>query len=428
MDLRSTELLEHFIGFFESPWWKRLWTVQEHALARCVVFQYGKHILSGEVVLQLTKHLYIHLATCCTNIYDSDSGAYTSLSTCFIMLQALEHVQTTRDFRGFFYWVFSFSSREVTDPRDKIYGLLALATGDEVGLIEPDYTCSIQEVFYATAIASIERNKNLDIFSCLFGKRGTQLPSFVPDLGNELEIERYLKRLKALPLFSTSGDTIARLELISIGKLVMIGIIFDKISDTGMLADYCDSNAEFLNETRFLFNNGKLAESLYQHTGEQRESAYWTTLCGGIETHDEDGFRYDCRVRDMTDLSKFQKWEAWLKTPPPIDSSLFTTEIGYINLAFRSVTAGRRPIVTEKGYIGFAPEQCKTGDVVAVLAGGKVPYILRPEPNLDPSGKEGDPRQCYSILGDAYIHGIMDGEAVKELREKGGEMEEIILV
>jgi hypothetical protein len=44
------------------------------------------------------------------------------------------------------------------------------------------------------------------------------------------------------------------------------------------------------------------------------------------------------------------------------------------------------------------------GDRIALLEGGNVPYILRPK-----IGKENE----YELIDDAYVHGIMDGEAWK---------------
>jgi hypothetical protein len=57
---------------------------------------------------------------------------------------------------------------------------------------------------------------------------------------------------------------------------------------------------------------------------------------------------------------------------------------------------------TAKGYLGLGPEILKAGDIVAVIFGAKVPFILRPE---------GD---HYLLVGDCYVHGVMQGEAVEE--------------
>jgi hypothetical protein len=161
-----------------------------------------------------------------------------------------------------------------------------------------------------------------------------------------------------------------------------------------------------------------LPTSLYLHTGEPGERVIRLTLSAGMDTDFENKRKFVSvlRTNDLTDLSKFEKWEAWLKTPSPQNRDLFTGEAVIAHSQYSQNTSGRRLILTAKGYIGFAPEQCKVGDLVAVLAGGKAPYVLRLENSLEQEVS----RKCYSILGDAYIHGVMDGEFVKELGVKGG--------
>jgi hypothetical protein len=61
---------------------------------------------------------------------------------------------------------------------------------------------------------------------------------------------------------------------------------------------------------------------------------------------------------------------------------------------------------TEGGRIGPVPINTRKGDVVALFTGGRVPIILRPE-----TGKH------YTVVGDAYVHGIMNGEAMRDLSE-----------
>jgi hypothetical protein len=50
--------------------------------------------------------------------------------------------------------------------------------------------------------------------------------------------------------------------------------------------------------------------------------------------------------------------------------------------------------------MGLIPAHAQEGDVVAVLTGGHVPIILRPRDGY------------YTVVGDAYVQGIMDGEAM----------------
>jgi hypothetical protein len=62
---------------------------------------------------------------------------------------------------------------------------------------------------------------------------------------------------------------------------------------------------------------------------------------------------------------------------------------------------GWNVFVTEKGYLGLGPQHLQAGDVVSLIPGVEVPIVLRP-------GENGR----YQLVGEAYLHGIMDGEAL----------------
>ncbi|KAG8526627.1 uncharacterized protein KY384_008828 [Bacidia gigantensis] len=78
-------------------------------------------------------------------------------------------------------------------------------------------------------------------------------------------------------------------------------------------------------------------------------------------------------------------------------------------LAFRldvnSGSVGRKLFRTDKDYIGAGPMEAREGDCVYILAGGSVPYILRPVESATRLGS-------FRYVGTSYVHGIMDGEAV----------------
>jgi predicted glycosyl hydrolase (DUF1957 family) len=64
--------------------------------------------------------------------------------------------------------------------------------------------------------------------------------------------------------------------------------------------------------------------------------------------------------------------------------------------------------------MGLAAPLAREGDVVVVLYGGNVPYVLRS--TQSPSNDE----QLWELVGEAYVHGIMEGEALSrtELHEQ----------
>ena len=66
--------------------------------------------------------------------------------------------------------------------------------------------------------------------------------------------------------------------------------------------------------------------------------------------------------------------------------------------------------MTSKGYFALAPAQTEAGDLICFLLGGSAPIVVRSRVGF------------YTVIGECYIHRMMDGEAMevhssKELRE-----------
>ena len=63
----------------------------------------------------------------------------------------------------------------------------------------------------------------------------------------------------------------------------------------------------------------------------------------------------------------------------------------------------RRFAVTEKGYLALVPHCAQLGDRIALFLGAPVPFLLRPT---------ADSTTKMQLVGDTYVHGIMDGEGM----------------
>lgn len=70
----------------------------------------------------------------------------------------------------------------------------------------------------------------------------------------------------------------------------------------------------------------------------------------------------------------------------------------------RNVLARRRFFSTHRGFIGVGPAGTRVGDRVCIFSRGKVCYVVR-------KGSNGD--NSSVLMGDAYLHGFMTGEAAK---------------
>ena len=90
--------------------------------------------------------------------------------------------------------------------------------------------------------------------------------------------------------------------------------------------------------------------------------------------------------------------------------------INNLPAGFEKYTLGRRLAVTKRGYIGLVPKETKMGDHVSVLFGSEVPIILRKRQS---SG--------FEVVGETYIHGIMEEEVIEKWKSGWVESGDITL-
>ncbi|KAK4506857.1 hypothetical protein PRZ48_000590 [Zasmidium cellare] len=80
-----------------------------------------------------------------------------------------------------------------------------------------------------------------------------------------------------------------------------------------------------------------------------------------------------------------------------------------------NAVAGRVAVITSSStttYVGLAPVGTEIGDHICILRTCSVPYVLRPLEN----GR-------YRLVGDCYIHGVMEGELLESLEFRTIEIE-----
>ena len=71
-------------------------------------------------------------------------------------------------------------------------------------------------------------------------------------------------------------------------------------------------------------------------------------------------------------------------------------------IAFQITSPGRKAFFTQGGRTGLGPDVAEVGDGVYIVQGANVPMILREAGNGQ-----------YRIVGQAYVYGVMDGEAME---------------
>ena len=431
MTLESPELIDYVSGFFLQPWWLRVWTVQEFALAKRVRFMCGSRVLLDSTLIAFDKNLARHGHTCCIG-HKLDIAGISSRKSIISGMNRLESLVTIREQLGtrhFLGIIAAFRNRESTDPRDRIYGMLGLAEESFMRRIPPDYTLSVEEVFERAAVAFIEQSKGLEILSHVYGGYDSGLPSFVPDWEAPLPFNHptYLSRLLSLNLYRASGSKPAQVQHIN-GQLMTKCLEFDTVSAIGPRTGGAFPNSERFRTWLDIATADRLPGSTYCHTNQYLSEAFERTLFGDVSMV----YGRQSKSLQRLDNSELGLVRNWLKSftgEGPRRTSVDVLTNQRLQARFKQVTFGRRFFRTSRGYIGFGPMELEEGDIVAVIPGGKVPYILRDRPFIEgPDGYDYPATGCYTFLGDSYVHGIMYGEAMSLARKQQQKLKYITIM
>jgi hypothetical protein len=62
---------------------------------------------------------------------------------------------------------------------------------------------------------------------------------------------------------------------------------------------------------------------------------------------------------------------------------------------------GKTICTSAKRYLRWVPHTAAAGDIICIFSGSEVPFFLR-----------ADGTDHYTLIGECYLHGIMDGEAI----------------
>lgn len=321
---------------------------------------------------------------------------------------------------------------ESTVPCDKIFALLGLASDREELKkkgVYPDYSKSHQEV-YALTTAALLQQGHLSILSYVqYPKVQKSLPSWVPDwsrsITNPLQIPND-DHMTMEPKFYASGKTTQTPSVVVNGRsLSLDGYVYDKIYKVGEFPRRLSSNEVPILET-FSWPGEWLIEILrltYQRnhhfsTFEERLRAAARSSTGGTaylrtaqlsragdSRFEEAAFLLRNGINNIKNKYIKSEAERFLANEG-LKQRLQNMNMLHLHLSNEIIgrSPKRLPFITSKGHMCLGADNIQEGDCVAIIKGAEVPYILR----LQQTGS-------YQLIGEAYVDGIMDGEASENL-------------
>jgi Heterokaryon incompatibility protein (HET) len=183
-DATTVKALE---GFFTRAWFRRVWIVQEIGAARDAILLCGQDSISWRDMCRACDWMETLIARTSTR------NAYIDCQfrRCRGIRQVFNPNKPSSE-KVPFKWnllllLTHFSSFGATDPRDKVYGLLGLASDvqqqdEESDMMVPDYNKPLATVYAETTRFVVTRTGRLDILRVCEGfHRMPGLPSWTPD-------------------------------------------------------------------------------------------------------------------------------------------------------------------------------------------------------------------------------------------------------
>ncbi|KAI5920480.1 heterokaryon incompatibility protein-domain-containing protein [Camillea tinctor] len=363
---------------FELPWLRRTWVIQEVFNARSVRVLCGTDVLSWPTILRVNRCIGMH-----------DMMANLAYKVFMPPIFA-----TILDSKGREDVLIKGLDLDATDSRDKIFAMLQLPKD-----IVVDYTRSVEEVFTRFTKWWIHEHKSLKILSAVQALEGRTWQETTYD--RDATTVGYsnwaigILGLATSDIYSAGGDSIPDTDLLTASpwrELCVTGLQVGRIASI----------------TRYPYFRGPgKHEALHR--------AY---------------------VALFDPLNITGKWSHQLGSNHT-NTYIMDDDVSLMRGHFDSHYEPANPnasldchspcfLTTEGGTKGLCPFAARPGDILAVLYGGTVPFVLRERCQGGSMNKEGV--VVWECVGECYLDGYMQGRAMEEQGEKGRVAQKFILV
>ena len=472
--------LEHWrsycCAFSERRWFKRLWILQELALARKVWILCGDKELQWDDMVLLARYMRLgrlHNDFCPANGL-MVNGRFPVGEVLELANARDERLfdppplrPSTADFFARRYgamkenelqcaflldkWRRTFD-RHATDPRDKIYGLLGLLTrcfpDPESCLFKIDYKLTAVDVLIQSMASLVHNVPILSMFSLIADKskrRMHGLPSWVPDPTAPSPLSTVSTLYAAGVRPSDMNPSEHRIYLPKFHKRIINGRLLT-LSGLPVGCIMARSLAEGLddsNDYEEVHSMSQVALSLperYPLTDQGRVEVLWRTLIGDIASDDtraegSEGSLFHAWIvvwfMEFVRTARRRRYSSDHLEDGLVFISQLTanvpskTEIEeYLEIRDYSAPRHNRwrdiidasksfvPIMdtverclcrTDSNLLSKCPQSTEDGDEIWIIEDARLPFVLRPIPGSD----------RYEFIGEAYVHGVQFGEAMK---------------
>jgi len=431
---------------FERPWWTRVWIIQEST-----TLETPTYIFCGSENIT-TKSLYIAcvviliLATKSPiyqqlKDYDIDTGKAHKLRQIvngrFVGGRNLQTLNLLREFRPF----------QATDPRDKVYAIAPLAAdAEQTEYLRPNYSKTVQEVYIDAVRHVVETSDYLHkldflgfsgkTYDSVWDKEHDQAmlqwPTWLPDWSYGGFMPRQFQKqiVKEGGIFGGDSKVLSNAVYLASSSEEKLNELFEQ--NPTLLMDWLvEEAAPVLMEkmelkvkgfslgplSHITTRSGENTQVLLEDTAYDRNIPWPVFLSDPLDVCFGPAEAKEYQHVIVADVllyagSAVRRGYAADWPTEMVHGLKDLEEEHTVSQSIDSAINGRR-IARLGSALALVPETVKRGDEVFVLFGGQVLYVLRPVSSH------------YEFIGECYVHGLMDGDALQRLKSGSARIQTI---
>ncbi|PQE12520.1 Heterokaryon incompatibility protein [Rutstroemia sp. NJR-2017a BBW] len=432
----------------ELRWFSRIWVVQEVVLSpQDPIIIHGKHLYPwhrlGWAAAWMRYNGYIRLPQISQEFYNIDTICIIRRSLNKWPLDALMSITQIKF--------------HATDQRDKVYALLGLAAefqnaSELPDSLRPDYSMDVPQLYQRVAHFLLQHNSSLAILTRTRGTSGSltrrqrqynfaEFPTWVPDWSDFHVFNREIRtsfswihysdtseapRLgfpkqygasagRSLILHNEMNRALLRVSGIRVEKIIEV-VPFNKeiVSNqdfkqafASLMAKVCGVAISLLGKKSIL---SWATQFIKATTAEQHSLGGWTWdkgLTDGL------AYLYNLLLHNEAQRLFFISKSGDDKAMSLLKQLSAGGEPEQFAALACNYCFNRSFMITSAGRMGIGPSDTHLGDTIAIIFGGGVPYVMRNQGS------------AWVFVGESYIEGLMDGEAIQACQQ--GVIQEEIL-
>lgn len=424
-------------------WFQRVWTIQEIACASRAIVICGQHRIPWEKLVFAETFARSHDIRILFKTQEEQQARGDCFFTNIDRRALYRSNRACQSPRPMILSELLMNNVRCSskDPRDMIYSLLGLATDvQDAPELQSDYSKPVPQVYTDLIRFCIRVYQSLDILSMSrHPKAHKELPSWIPDFTNAAQhISTLLPPLTADAhengryVYRASGDSKPNpADISKDGQTLHLQAIFvDTISEVG---SHCleggdeGFSAALVSWVHLVSSRwrdwkqrpylpggggggGDTIEDALNRTITADRTRFGHRAQRGQRGFDIDSSAMPPDYRNGQGLDSREVKEKWWE-----DDAIRAVDL---------VATRRRFFITRDGYLGLGPGDIELGDEVDVVVGCSVPLILRKMAGSDNSSSSSNNNSdehdsSYFFVGESFVTGIMDGEVMEEVRQKG---------